>query len=213
MNASTPKRVAVPDSTHPGVGLGADHVGHDKAPFPGIWAFIAADCASFGIFFAVFMVERMDRTALFDASARTLDTRLGLLNTLILITSSWLVALAVNAARREDLRAFRKLWLGAIVVASGFAVIKLIEYGTKIGHGITPLTNDFYAYYFILTGAHFVHYLIGMAVLVFLARKRMTGATIDPVSMNWIESSGIYWHMVDLLWVVLFPMLYLLGGT
>ncbi len=188
-----------------------DDAGLSRAATPSIWAFIAADCASFGIFFAVFMVQRIDQPALFNQSARLLDVRLGLLNTMILITSSWLVALGAAAARRNDLPAFRRLLFGAIGVAAWFAAVKFIEYGDKIRHDITPLTNDFFSYYFVLTGVHLLHYLVGMAVLIYLYRLAAGRRTVDRRYLNWIESGGIYWHMVDLLWVVLFPMFYLLG--
>lgn len=186
--------------------------GAEASSFPGIWALIAIDCMSFAMFFAVFMSERLDKPELFDASARQLNIRLGLVNTLILISSSWLVALAVAAARRGDVPGLRRGLTAAIAVGSGFGVIKIFEYVSKISHGTTPLTNDFFMYYFALTGVHFLHYAIGLAALVFLRRKVAALTAMDTRLLAWIESGGLFWHMVDLLWVFLFPMLYLLGG-
>ncbi|WP_293397461.1 cytochrome c oxidase subunit 3 [Nevskia sp.] len=185
--------------------------GDTSADPPAIWTFIVLDSASFAVFFAVFMAERLAQPALFDASSRLLDVRLGLTNTLILITSSWLVALAVAAGRRGDLRRLRAGLLGGILVGSAFAVLKLIEYITKLAGGITPQTNDFFGYYFCLTGIHFVHYLAGMIVLLVLLARARKSQAVDPELMGWAVSGGIFWHLIDLLWVFLFPLLYLLG--
>ena len=164
------------------------------------------------MFFAVFMVERLGQPGLFARSANLLDSRLGLANTLILITSSWLVALSVLAARQGNIRRLRLLLPASIAVGAGFAVLKLAEYGDKVRHGITPLTNDFFSYYFILTGVHFLHYLIGMAVLLVLAVMAYRRPVIDSRTASWLDSGALYWHMVDLLWIFLFPILYLQGS-
>lgn len=177
------------------------------APPPGIWTFIAADCVGFAVFFMVFMVERMKAPAAYDASSRLLDVRTGLANTLILITSSWLVALACDAALRGRRRAAGRLMLAGLGVGSCFAVLKIAEYQHKIAGGITPTTNDFFMFYFILTGVHFLHYLIGLGVLAM-----MIFALRREAAVPWLEYGALYWHMVDLLWLFLFPMLYLLGG-
>lgn len=194
-------------------GSGYEEAGADSAPaFPSIWYFVVADCIGFGIFFFVFMSERLPQARLFDESSRQLDIRLGLSNTLMLITSSWLVALAAQATRQQNFQRVRRLLPAALLVASGFAILKGIEYGTKISHGITPLTNPFFMFYFVLTGVHFLHYLVGMVVLIILAIKARKGDAGETSFQIWMESGGIYWHLVDLLWVFLFPMLYLLGA-
>lgn len=180
---------------------------------PSIWAMIAVDCLSFAIFFMVFMTERMKAPEAFDASARQLSVGIGLTNTLILISSSWLVALAVLAAQRADLATVRRLLPLAIVLASGFGGLKLFEYASKIAHDITPLSSEFFSYYFALTGLHFLHYFIGMGVLIWMLVRTRRVADGDYASyLNLMVSGGIFWHMVDLLWVFLFPMLYLLGA-
>lgn len=180
---------------------------HPRAP--GIWAFIAADCAGFAIFFLVFMTERMKEPLLYDESARHLDIPLGVVNTLILISSSWLVALAITALEQGKRERAGRLLLFGLGVASLFAVFKIIEYQDKVAGGITPVTNSFYSFYFILTGVHFLHYLIGLAVLIaMLVTLRRTNGSAEGT--GWLESGALYWHMVDLLWLFLFPMLYLL---
>jgi nitric oxide reductase NorE protein len=180
---------------------------------PGIWIFIALDCTSFGLFFLVFMSERLNQAAEFDRAARSLDVRLGLVNTVILITASWLVALATQAGRIGDIPRVRRLLAAALVVGSGFGAIKIFEYVEKLRAGITVVTSEFYTFYFALTGVHLLHYAIGLGVLVIVlhqasARADQQGA--EPVP--WLEAGALYWHMVDLLWVFLFTMLYLLGA-
>ena len=182
---------------------------------PAIWIFLALDCASFGLFFLVFMTERLDQAARFDASAQQLDARLGFLNACILITSSWLVAWAtrVGMAGRID-EAQRLLWR-ALAVGAGFGVVKIWEYADKIGDGISVATNDFFIFYFALTGLHLVHYLAGMILLVVLATGPARGgdaAANEARYRTWLHGGGLYWHMVDLLWIFIFSLLYLVGA-
>lgn len=156
------------------------------------------------------MTERLKSPALFDQSARLLDLRLGLANTLVLISSSWLVALAISAAEEGRVRKAKLLLIGGLVVGSCFAVLKITEYAHKFAIGITPMTNDFFTFYFILTGVHFLHYLIGIAVLIAMIVALHRHDDTSPGHIPWLEAGGIYWHMVDLLWLFLFPMFYLL---
>lgn len=189
------------EQTHPGAPV--------HAIAPGIWTFIAADCAGFAIFFLVFMSERMKEPGLYDNSARHLDIRLGVVNTLILISSSWLVALAITAMEQGKLEQAKRLLVSGLAVGSFFALFKIAEYHAKVSAGITPTTNGFYAFYFILTGVHFLHYLIGLGVLIAMLLTLRRAKTASD-GTRWLESGALYWHMVDLLWLFLFPMLYLL---
>ena len=176
---------------------------------PGVWMFITADVTLFCLFFFVFTSGRLADPDAYEISRQQLDPRFGLANTLILLTSSWLVVLAVHAARaggREEVRRYLKL---AMLVGAGFAVTKVAEYTLKISAGITVTTSEFFAYYYGFTAIHFFHFLVGMAVLAVCFAKAREEA-IDERYLVWIESGGCYWHMVDLLWIVLFPMLYLL---
>ena len=178
----------------------------------GVWMFLTADVFLFGVYFFVFIQGRLADPELYEHSRRQLSATIGLANTLILLTSSWLVALAVAAAREADRESVRRFLKLAIGVGAAFAVTKIVEYSLKIHAGITVTTNEFFGYYFGFTAIHFLHFLIGMAVLgVCLAKARREA--IDDRYVVWIESSGCYWHMVDLLWIVLFPMLYLLRAT
>jgi nitric oxide reductase NorE protein len=178
----------------------------------GIWFFIAGDLCLFTVIFLLFMTARMHAPAVFGRSRETLHLGLGVLNTLVLVTSSFFMARAVVAARRHvRTQVVRNLSL-AVGIGSIFAVVKVFEYGSLFRAGIAPVTNDFFMYYFVLTGLHLFHYLGGMvALLVTLvrARKYELGAGYT----RWIESVGVYWHMVDVIWLFLFPMLYLLRAA
>lgn len=174
----------------------------------GVWLFISADVCAFALFFALFTWGRVHHTALYEQSRQALDAGLGLFNTLILLTSSLFMVLAVEAARESSReRTVRYLAL-AMAVGSGFAVTKVIEYTAKLRVGISMLSNEFFMYYFVFTGIHFLHFLVGMVVLAVCLHKART-QPLDARYRLWIESSGCYWHMVDLLWIMLFPLLYL----
>ncbi|MDX9786546.1 MAG: cytochrome c oxidase subunit 3 [Desulfobacterales bacterium] len=179
---------------------------------PGIWTFITADVFLFCLFFLVFSVERLSNPELYEQSRQLLNANFGLANTLILLTSSWFMVLAVEAAREGHRDSVKRNLMLAMLVGLGFAVLKITEYTIKIQAGITPQTNPFFTYYYAFTAIHFIHFLAGMGVMLvcfFKARRE----PIDNKYLVWIESSGSYWHMVDMLWIVLFPMLYLLRAS
>lgn len=177
---------------------------------PGIWVFIFGDMMVFAIMFATYLYYRGKNTALFNASQLHLNPGFGLVNTLLLLTSSLLVVLGVGLVRTGAHRPARPLILGAIGCGLVFSVLKLIEYSGKLEAGITPQTNQFFMFYFVLTGLHWFHLAIGLAVLgymYFSARR----TALDNKQFAWFEGAGCYWHMVDLLWIVLFPLLYLVN--
>jgi nitric oxide reductase NorE protein len=178
----------------------------------GIWFFIAGDLCLFSVIFLLFMTGRMHAPAIFGRSREALHLDLGVLNTLVLITSSYFMARAVVASRHQiRAQVVRSLSL-ALGIGSIFLVVKVFEYGSLFTSGISPVTNDFFMYYFVLTGLHLLHYLGGMvALVVTLVRARKHG--LNAGYTRWIESVGVYWHMVDLIWIFLFPMLYLLRAV
>jgi nitric oxide reductase NorE protein len=178
----------------------------------GIWFFIAGDLCLFTVIFLLLMTGRMHAPAEFERSRETLHLGLGVVNTLVLITSSYFMARGVIASRHQFRdQVVRNLSL-ALGIGSIFAVVKVFEYGSLFKAGISPVTNDFFMYYFVLTGLHLLHYFGGMvALLVTLARARHDG--LNAGYKRWLESVGVYWHMVDLIWIFLFPMLYLLRAA
>ncbi|WP_293393617.1 cytochrome c oxidase subunit 3 family protein [Nevskia sp.] len=175
----------------------------------GVWVFVLADMCFFGVLFVSFMQERIKQGALFETARHTLNPDFGGINTLILLTSSWFVVLAVDAAKRDRLATIPKLLLAAMLCGIAFGISKAIEYGGKLAAGITPMSNDFYMFYFSLTGIHLLHVIGGCVMLTVFWLKARRGE-FDSRNMKVLESGATYWHMVDLLWIFLFPLLYLL---
>lgn len=182
----------------------------------GVWVLIGGDLAVFALFFLIVSHDRADARDAFAAGARALSTGLGLANTLVLLTSSLLVALGM-----ERLRAGRPgapaRFLGAAGLGAAFVVVKAFEYGAKIAAGITPLTGDFFLYYYAFTGIHLAHVLLGIGALLAMAlhaRTRIGAALSDGglphrARIDLIECGGLFWHLVDLLWIMLFALFYL----
>ena len=175
----------------------------------GIWVLILGDMLVFSLFFATFLYYRGDNLSLFRESQTQLNQFYGALNAFFMLTSSWFVATAVHAARGGRGRATRRLLLLAILCAIGFASVKILEYGEKIRAGITLTSNDFFMYYYMFTGIHFLHVIIGSAVLVYLTRISWCDQFDARILRN-LESGGSFWHVVDLLWIVLFALFYLI---
>jgi nitric oxide reductase NorE protein len=165
-------------------------------------------CA-FALFFLIFSVGRMAQVDLYEASRAQLDLQLGLANTLILLTSGAFMAHATRQARNDDWAGARNSLLLALGIGSAFALTKAIEWSAKIGHGIGLTTNEFFTYYFVFTGIHFLHFVVGIAVLLVLVSRARRSDLPQADRLRWMEAGGAYWHMVDLLWIVLFAMLYL----
>jgi nitric oxide reductase NorE protein len=181
----------------------------------GIWIFILLDMLIFAEMFCIFVWYRAGDRELFEASRHAVNPAYGLVYTLLLLTSSWCVVLAVSAARKRLFDTASALVLWAVGLGAAFVVIKLVEYGAKVSGGITPITNQFFMFYFVLTFVHLLHASVGLGVLTYmrgLARAlRRSCVEAGQRPMRMIEVSGIYWHMVDLLWIVLFALFYLRG--
>jgi nitric oxide reductase NorE protein len=175
----------------------------------GVWVFVMADMMVFALLFGSFMVSRHHSPALFEANRHALNPNFGGVNTLILLTSSWFAALALDAVRKSRFVLAQRLIGGAFLCGLAFMVSKGIEYTEKLNAGISLMTNDFFMYYFTLTGIHLVHVVAGNVVLVvlwFRARSR----SCNPARPVVFECGAIYWHFVDLIWMLLFPLLYLM---
>ncbi|WP_108446404.1 cytochrome c oxidase subunit 3 family protein [Halomonas denitrificans] len=168
---------------------------------PLMWVLILSEMLVFSAFFALYAAERVGATALFDASQRQLDPLVGGLNTLVLLTSGLCVALAVEAVSAARLRRARQWLGGAMALGVLFGVIKGIEYADKFAAGITPETNAFFGFYYGLTAFHFAHVLFGLALLALVTWR---------TSRENVETAAAFWHMVDLIWILLYPLLYLL---
>ena len=176
---------------------------------PGIWIFVLGDLLVFSTMFASFLLYRQKDVDLFNSASEQLNVPLGIFNTLLLLTSSLFVVFAVKLARSGDRIQARRWIRYAMGFGLAFLVVKGIEYVSKFGDGVILSTNDFYIHYFLLTGIHAVHVIFGLAALsIFfgMTHQRSVGAHDIKV----FESVGIYWHMVDLLWIVLFSLFYFL---
>ena len=174
-----------------------------------IWVFILAELLAFGVFFAVYAVTRMKNVTLFDAMQPNLDRDAGAINTVLLLAGSWCVARSVDAIAR-DARPASVRWLGAAIACGfGFLVVKVFEYGAKFATGINLATNDFYMFYLSLTFFHFMHVILGMAILIAVWIKATAGG-YSAADHRGMETGAAYWHMVDLVWIILFPLVYVM---
>jgi nitric oxide reductase NorE protein len=175
----------------------------------GIWVFVLGDMFIFGLFFVTFAYYRSVDLALFQQSQLELNQNWGALNTVLLLTSSWFVVIGMSAIRKNFRTMSRACLSLAWLCGFGFGVVKFFEYGEKIEHGITLTSNDFFMYYYIFTGIHFLHLIIGLCVLAYLILRLGKNKPLAE-DLSLLEGGATYWHMVDLLWIVLFSILYLI---
>lgn len=176
---------------------------------PGIWIVLFGDMLVFTVLFVVYLHRRGQSETLFATSQGHLNRTYGAINTLLLLSSSILVVFAVRAFRSERLRHMAsRLTVAGAAVGACFVIIKAIEYHEKVSAGITPSTNEFFTFYFVLTGLHLGHVVIGLVVLTVLSRlARKPQPTSTHIAF--FEGGACFWHMVDLLWIVIFPLLFL----
>ncbi|MGB3484969.1 MAG: cytochrome c oxidase subunit 3 [Mycobacterium sp.] len=176
----------------------------------GTWVFLFGDMLVFAVFFGTFLVERAGAPEVFDAGRQTLHLDIGLINTLVLLTSSLCVVVYLGALRDGATALAARAVTTAIGFGVLFAALKIYEYVALASAGFGPGTSNFYMYYFILTGLHLFHVCVGITVLaLLLTQTRRT--ELSATRMALIEGGGCFWHLVDLLWIVLFPLLYLVS--
>lgn len=193
-----------------------------EASKQGMWIFLVTEVLMLGAIFVGYAIFRAMYPEMFAEAHKLLNVRMGTLNTVILITSSVTMVLGVAAAQRaQNAKAGRYLLL-TLLLAAAFLVVKYFEYSHKIHEGILPgglytyeglkhpKAHLFFSFYFVLTGLHGLHVLIGMGLIfwVYLRTRKneFSGAYYTPV-----ELVGFYWHFVDLVWIYLFPLLYLVS--
>ncbi|MEO7106973.1 MAG: cytochrome c oxidase subunit 3 family protein [Rhodoferax sp.] len=195
--------------------LTVDSALHAQAEVPrlrgdlGVWLVILMEMLTFAILFVSFAFARIREVALFNASQATLNLNTGALNTGLLITGSWCVASAVRAVQCNASGVGARWLLGALACSAGFVAVKLTEFSEKLSAGVDLSTNTFYMFYFFLTGFHFLHVMVGMLALVYLWVKTRRG-DYDSQNLHALETGAAFWHMVDLLWIVLFPLVYVM---
>lgn len=188
----------------------------------GMWVFLVTEIMFFGGMFTGYTVYRFRYHDSFAAASDRLDLLLGGVNTAVLILSSLTMAMAVHAAQKVRRRSLVTYLLLTMVLGSVFLGIKVVEYSHKFHDRLIPGSNFlfsgprgehaelFYSFYFAMTGFHALHMVVGigiLAVIVWMARRgRFTADYYNPV-----ENTGLYWHFVDIIWIFLFPLLYLVG--
>ena len=190
----------------------------------GMWVFLVTEVLFFGGLFMVYTVYRNWYPQEFAAASHTLDIRLGTINTAVLITSSLTMALAVHAAQLGQRKLIMLFLVATMALGAVFLGIKGVEYYSKfVEHHIpgpgfhfeepqyATHAQLFFSLYFLMTGLHALHMLIGFGIMLFMLGWTWKG-TITADYYSPIEIAGLYWHFVDIVWIFLFPLLYLLGG-
>jgi nitric oxide reductase NorE protein len=200
--------------TKPNKQLTADNVNgyHQKKQLPGdlaMWAFIAMELSVFAIFFIGFAITQRLNVDMFSLGRASLNMSVGLFCTLSLIISSYFVALAAKAVKeKHNLRAMRML-IFSLLTASAYIVLKLSEYIalSELGYGLS--SNSFYTLYFFITGFHFMHVLLGMVILTYMGIKANNNSYLET-DCSGFEAGAAYWHMIDLVWVIIFFLIYII---
>jgi cytochrome c oxidase subunit 3 len=209
---------------HPALAHHFEHLGQQKeASALGMWLFIAQEIMFFGGLFLAYAVYRNLYFRGFAEASAHLDWKLGAFNTAVLIGSSLTMALAVHAAALGRRKAIA-LWLVAtIVLGCVFLGVKVVEYGDKFEHHLVPgpgfryegqearHAEIFFSLYFAMTGLHALHMVVGIPILAYMAWAGWRGR-FGPEYHTPVEMTGLYWHFVDIIWIFLFPLLYLLGA-
>ena len=186
----------------------------------GMWLFIFTELLLFGGLFIVYSVYRYLNPEAFRLAAHELDTFIGAFNTVILLVSSMTIAMSTSALQQKNKKLTVFLIVTTLILALVFLVNKYFEWGIKFEHGIFPgsehLKNDFgqgeilfFGLYFVMTGLHALHIIAGMIIMIVAlvkVQKEITNAS-RPVLL---ENAGLYWHLVDLIWIFLFPLFYLI---
>ncbi len=185
----------------------------------GMWLFLFTELLLFGGLFVLYAVYLARYPQEFSSGGHQLNVVLGCINTLILLTSSLCAAMAVTAIQQDNRQLTLRLLGGTILCAAGFMVIKYVEWSAKIHHGIYPGSarlvegppgeSVFFSLYYMSTGIHGLHVLIGATLLAWIAMQ-VKGGSITSTDFVILENGALYWHLVDLIWIFIFPLYYLM---
>ncbi|MBI1899070.1 MAG: cytochrome c oxidase subunit 3 family protein [Acidobacteria bacterium] len=188
----------------------------------GMWLFLGTEILLFGGLFVGYGLMQAAHSEAFVAAHHHLDKRLGFLNTVVLLVSSWTMVMAVHSASKDRRKATVRYLIATLACAAIFLCVKYFEYGHKFHEGLLPgmyyshkgdaVPNQFifFSFYFMMTGLHALHILGGMVAMSWVLRKAVRG----EFSSTWytpVDLVGLYWHLVDLIWIYLFPLLYLIS--
>jgi cytochrome c oxidase subunit 3 len=176
----------------------------------GIWLFLSSEVMLFGALFSSYILLRVGADT-WPHGYEHLNIPLGTVNTAVLITSSVTMVMAWTSLMMKDFAKYRKYLGVTILLAVIFLVVKGFEYAAKFEHGLYPSTSTYFGIYFTLTGLHALHIVGGIVVNAYLWGPGSKMWKTDPERFTHrIEIAGLYWHFVDIVWIFLFPMLYLL---
>jgi cytochrome c oxidase subunit III len=191
----------------------------DTASKLGMWLFIFTEILLFGGLFIVYSVYRYKYPVAFHLANQELDKTIGLINTVILLISSMTVAMSITAMQRSNKKHTLILLGITLLLALAFLVNKYFEWGIKFHHGLYPGSSIlqelghgdtlFFGLYFFMTGLHALHILVGMTLLIVIWAK-VKNERINSGDYVLLENGGLYWHLVDLIWIFLFPLFYLI---
>jgi cytochrome c oxidase subunit III len=190
----------------------------DEASKIGMWLFIFTELLLFGALFLVYSIYRYMHPVAFELAAAELDVVIGTVNTVILLISSMTIAMSISAIQKGDKKLTLMLLGATLFLALVFLVNKYFEWGEKIGYGLYPgsaTLHDFghgdtlfFGLYYFMTGLHALHIIIGM-VIIGVVMYQVSKGIINPGDYIFQENTGLYWHLVDLIWIFLFPLFYL----
>ncbi len=188
----------------------------------GMWAFLVTEVLLFGGLFVGYGIMHARFTEAFASAHHHLDRVMGTLNTVILLVSSWTMVMAVSSAKAGKQRNLVRYLTATLVFAGAFLVVKYFEYSHKFHEGLLPgkfysyagphLPEEFlfFSFYFMMTGLHGLHVFAGMIVIAWLLRRALRG-DFSPAYYNPVDMGGLYWHLVDMIWIYLFPLMYLIS--
>lgn len=191
----------------------------DVASRMGMWLFLFTELLLFGGMFILYSVYRFTHPNEFHLAAKELNTVIGTFNTAILLTSSLTMALSIAAIQRKQKSLSIIFQVLTIVLALGFMVNKYFEWGAKFHHGIYPGSDTllskpsgeilFFGLYYVMTGLHGLHVIIGVVIIAFMTRFTIKDIITHDNYVK-LEAAGLYWHLVDIIWIFLFPLFYLI---
>jgi cytochrome c oxidase subunit III len=191
----------------------------------GMWVFLVTEVLFFGGLFMAYILYRIWYPQMYVAASSHLDIKLGAFNTVVLIGSSLTMAFAVRSAQTGEAPRKQVFWLVATMfLGAVFLGVKVVEYGDKITHHLVPgphfqfaepfgqTAQLYFSLYFAMTGLHAIHMIIGLGIMTVITLQAAKGK-FSPAYYTPVEVAGLYWHFVDLVWIFLFPLLYLIGGN
>jgi len=173
-----------------------------------IWMLIVLELLTFGIALIVMVIQSKSEPDLFHEMSAKLNTLFGSINTIVLLTSGFFMAMSLHKFKEKAFASSKKYLMFTMLIGSVFIVIKSMEYQHKFAEGMTLGSNTFMNYYWLLTGFHMIHVLVGLVILLLMYRSIHRNP--ERVDVLDYEASASFWHMCDLIWLLLFPVLYLL---